>query len=80
MNDLRIFENKEFGNIRMVVDKDNEPWFIGKDIADVLKYQNGSRDINRHVDELDRRKEMIHDGNQLKETIVINESGLYIYF
>lgn len=77
MNDLRIFENKEFGNIRMVVDKDNEPWFIGKDIADVLKYQNGSRDINRHVDELDRRKEMIHDGNQLKETIVINESGLY---
>ena len=33
MNDLRIFENKDFGNIRTIVDKDNEPWFIGKDIA-----------------------------------------------
>lgn len=76
MNDLRIFENKEFGKVRTSIIND-EPWFIGKDIADALKYQNGSRDINRHVDELDRRKEMIHDGNQLKETILINESGLY---
>lgn len=40
-------------------------------------YQNGSRDINRHVDEEDRIKTMIFDGNQNKETIVINESGVY---
>lgn len=76
MQGLKIFENKEFGKVRTSI-IDEEPWFIGKDIANALKYQNGSRDINRHVDELDRRKEMIHDGNQLKETILINESGLY---
>ena len=46
-------------------------------MADTLGYQNGSRDINRHVEEEDRHKAMIFDGNQNKETIIINESGLY---
>ena len=55
----------------------SEPWFVGKDVADILGYQNGSRDINRHVDEDDRHKIMFFDGNQDKEIIVINESGLY---
>jgi len=44
---------------------------------DILEYRNGSRDINRHVDEDDRCKIMIFDGNQNKETIIINESGFY---
>lgn len=56
---------------------DNESWFVGKDVADNLGYQNGSRDINRHVEQDDRIKEMIFDGTQNKETILINESGLY---
>ena len=47
-----------------------------KDVADILGYQNGSRDVNRHVDEEDRQKIMVFDGNQDKETIIINESGL----
>ena len=76
MNNLKIFSNEEFGEIRTVT-IDGEPWFVGKDLANTLGYQNGSRDINRHVDEEDRRKVMIFDGNQDKETIVINESGLY---
>ena len=76
MNDLQIFSNEEFGEIRTVT-IDNEPYFVGKDVANTLGYQNGSRDINRHVDEEDRRKVMIFDGNQNKETIIINESGLY---
>lgn len=50
---------------------------MGKDVADTLGYQNGSRDINRHVDKSDRIKIMLFDGNQNKETIVINESGVY---
>ena len=75
-NELKIFENKEFGKVR-TVEVNGEPYFVGKDIADTLGYQNGSRDINRHVDEDDRRKFMIFDGNQDKETIIINESGLY---
>ena len=56
---------------------DGESWFVGKDVADILEYQNGSRDINRHTDEEDRRKIMLFDGKQDKETIIINESGLY---
>lgn len=76
MNELQIFNNEEFGQIRTVT-IDNEPWFVGKDVADNLGYQNGSRDINRHVEQDDRIKEMIFDGTQNKETILINESGLY---
>lgn len=76
MNELQIFNSEEFGQIRTVT-IGNEPWFVGKDVADNLGYQNGSRDINRHVLEEDRRKEMVFDGNQNKETILINESGLY---
>lgn len=76
MNELQIFKSPEFGQIRTLT-IDGEPWFVGKDVADILGYQNGSRDINRHVDADDKRKEMITDGKQLKETILINESGLY---
>ncbi len=76
MNDLQIFENSEFGTVRTVT-VNGEVMFIGKDVVDILGYQNGSRDINRHVDEEDRYKIMIFDGNQDKETIIINESGLY---
>lgn len=75
-NMIRIFENEEFGKVRTVV-KNGEPWLVGKDVADILEYRNGSRDINRHVDEDDRCKIMIFDGNQNKETIIINESGFY---
>lgn len=75
MSDLQIFNfnNKEIRTLAI----EGEPYFVGKDVADILGYQNGSRDINRHVDEEDRHKEMIFDGNQYKETITINESGLY---
>ena len=71
-----VFENEDFGELR-TVEIDGEVWFVGKDVADILKYQNGSRDINRHVDKIDRTKVMLFDGRQQKETIVINESGLY---
>ena len=76
MQELEIFKNEEFGEVRTLT-VNGEPWLVGKDIADILEYRNGSRDINRHVDEEDRRKMMIFDGNQNKETIIINESGLY---
>ncbi|MDE6728811.1 MAG: phage antirepressor, partial [Oscillospiraceae bacterium] len=75
-NEIILFKHEEFGEIR-TLNIDGEPWFVGVDIAKNLGYQNGSRDINRHVDEDDRNKRMIFDGNQKKETIVINESGLY---
>lgn len=76
MSELQVFENAEFGSVRSVM-VGSEPYFVGKDVADILGYQNGSRDVNRHVDEEDRQKMMLFDGNQDKETIIINESGLY---
>ena len=76
MNDNLQTWNYESSEIR-TVQMSGEPWFVGKDVADILGYQNGSRDINRHVDEEDRHKVMLFDGNQDKETIIINESGLY---
>ncbi|WP_436802025.1 phage antirepressor [Streptococcus dysgalactiae] len=76
MNELQVFQNAEIGSVR-TVSIEGVPYFVGKDVADILEYQNGSRDINRHVDPEDARKEMVFDGNQQKETILINESGLY---
>lgn len=76
MNEIQIFKNEEFGTVR-TVEINGEPWFVGKDVSDILGYQNGSRDVNRHVDEDDRIKTMVFDGKQNKDTIVINESGLY---
>ena len=76
MNNISTFNNPACGSVR-AVSINNEPYFVGKDVTEVLGYQNGSRDINRHVDAEDRRKAMVFDGNQDKETILINESGLY---
>ena len=76
MNNIQIFNNPEFGDIRTVV-IDNEPWFVGKDVADILGYQNGSRDINRHVDEEDKRLTKMVSQGQNRDITVINESGLY---
>ncbi len=75
-NNLQVFSSEEFGEVRTIVE-DDQVWFVGKDVANILGYQNGSRDINRHVDEEDRCKTMVFDGNQNKETIIVNESGLY---
>lgn len=76
MNEVQFFHSSEFGEVRAVV-LNGEPWFVGIDIADSLEYQNGSRDINRHVDEEDRTKQKVFDGIQERETILINESGIY---
>lgn len=77
MNELQIFQNKEFGNVR-VIEIDGEPWFVGKDVAECLGYANVSRDINRHVDEDDRQnyRNGTSEINNRGMTI-INESGLY---
>ena len=76
MTDIQIFNNPDFGDIR-TVEIDGEVWFVGIDIADVLGYQNGSRDINRHVDEDDRLSTQIEYAGQKRTVTVINESGLY---
>ncbi|MCK6363244.1 phage antirepressor, partial [Streptococcus agalactiae] len=51
--------------------------FVGKDVADILGYSNGSRDVNRHVEEEDRLKYRFGTSGQDREMTIINESGLY---
>ena len=76
MNNLQVFKNNQFGEIR-AVEYQNEPWLVGKDVTEKLGYRNGSRDINRHVDEEDRVVTSLHDGIQNREMTIINESGFY---
>ena len=73
MNEIFNFHGQE---VRTVI-FDNEPWFVAKDVADILGYQNGSRDINRHVDEDDKLTSQVATAGQMRNQIVINESGLY---
>ena len=49
MSELQVFNNAEFGSVRSLM-VNGKPYFVGKDVADILGYQNGSRDVNRHVD------------------------------
>ena len=77
MNQLQIFNNKEFGQIRTVT-IDNEPWFVGKDVALVLGYAKPLNAIATHVDEDDSQKQGLTDSiGRTQNTIFINESGLY---
>lgn len=76
-NELQIFKNEELEmEVRTLV-INGEPYFVGKDVTNILGYQNGSRDINRHVDDEDKLTERIVLSGQNREVIVINESGLY---
>ena len=77
---VQIFNNLEFGSVRTVT-IDEEPYFVGKDIAGVLGYANASKAVMMHVDVDDKTKIMMRadsqNGNVVTETTVINESGLY---
>ena len=79
MNELQIFKSEEFGTIRTVT-IDNEPWFVGKDVAVALGYGEGKSPINaiaNHVDVEDKgATKMMTPGGEQTVTI-INESGLY---
>lgn len=78
MNELQIFKNPEFGEIR-TVEINNEPWFVGKDVASVLGYANTRKALADHIDDEDKL-----DGVTIRDPIgreqnpvIINESGLY---
>lgn len=74
--ELKIFENEQFGLIRTVM-RDEEPWFVGKDVAAALGYAKPENAIAAHVDDEDKgvTKMMTPGGNQ--QVVIINESGVY---
>ncbi len=76
--EIQIFKNDRFGEVRTMVIND-EPWFVGKDVASVLGYVFPRRALYNHVDEEDKTTVLIqHPGSNYKsKTMFINESGLY---
>lgn len=75
MSELQIFNNAEFGSIRTLVIND-EPYFVGKDVAEILGYTNPQKAIRDHIDEEDKTLNESFTVNGTKG-ILINESGLY---
>lgn len=78
MNDLQIFNNPDFGNIR-ALEINGDPYFVGKDVAEVLGYSNSRKALSDHVDPEDKM-----DGVTIRDSIgrdqnpvFINESGVY---
>lgn len=76
MNSLKVFENQEFGKIRISVIQ-SEPWFVGKDVAEILGYQRTADAIRAHVDVEDKGVGEIQTPGGTQTMTVINESGLY---
>lgn len=76
MNDIQIFNNPEFGEIR-TIDQNGEPWFVGKDVAQALGYKDTVNAIKSHVDEQDKRGWQITTPSGEQRATIINESGLY---
>lgn len=76
MTDLQIFNSPEFGAIR-TIEKDGEPWFVGKDVATALGYKDTVNALKSHVDAEDKTGWQITTQFGEKETTIINESGLY---
>ena len=75
MDDLQIFENEQFGQVRSI-QINNDPYFVGKDVAEILGYSNTPKAIRDHVDEEDKTVNDLFTVNGTKG-VLINESGLY---
>ena len=76
-NAVQVFENAEFGRVRTIEVK-GSPYFVGKDVAEILGYSNPRDALVKHVDDEDKNTVAIRDGIQGNPNMtIINESGLY---
>ena len=76
MNELQIFNSEEFGDIRTVT-IENEPWFVGKDVAEALGYAEPRSAVSKKIDEADRGVAEMETPSGKQNMTIINESGLY---
>lgn len=78
MKNMEIFKSHKFGRVRTLI-LNNEPWFVGKDVAEILGYAKPENAIANHVDEEDKTSTLIQGSgsNYKSKAIIINESGLY---
>ncbi len=75
-NKIQLFNNDEFGEIR-IIEVDGEPWFVGKDVATALGYNNPRDAFKKHIDEEDKGVAKCDTLGGTQEMTMINESGLY---
>lgn len=77
-NEIRIFENAQFGKVRTLL-IDGQPWFVGKDVGKALGYSNTRDALSKHVDTEDKTTVAICDtgSNYKSQAVIINESGVY---
>lgn len=76
MNQLQLFDNPEFGKIRVVI-IDDEPYFVGKDVATALGYKDTFAALKQHVDDEDKQNWQDTSFESPRGMTVINESGVY---
>ena len=76
MSQLQIFQNSEFGEIR-TIEREGEPWFVGKDVAAVLGYADPFGALKKHVEEEDKQNCQNDSFESPRGMTIINESGLY---
>ena len=74
--ELQVFSNAEFGSVRSIM-INNEPYFVGKDVAEVLGYKDTAKAIFAHVDAEDKGVGELPTPGGVQNVITINESGLY---
>lgn len=75
-SEIKIFENPEFGTVR-TMEIDDIVWFVGKDVAEILGYDRPDNAIRSHVDSDDKLMHQISASGQMRNMVIINESGLY---
>lgn len=73
---IQVFENKEFGKVR-TTEVNGQPYFVGKDVAEILGYTNPSKAIADHVDDEDKLNNETLSSLGQRGGWLINESGLY---
>ena len=76
MNDIQIFKNDSFGAVR-TVEVNGTPYFVGKDVAEILGYADPQKAMKMHIDDEDKLTRQIVVSGQNRNVTIINESGLY---
>lgn len=76
MEEIQVFNNERFGSVRTLM-IENEPWLVGKDVAEALGYSAARNALATHVDDDDKLTHQISAAGQRREMTFINESGVY---
>ncbi len=76
MSELQVFSNAEFGSVRSLI-VNGEPYFVGKDVTDILGYSNSRKAIGDYVEEEDKGVTKCDTLGGVQDMVIINESGLY---